>query len=362
MDSEKSSLLAYQAQPPYNPVPPPQTYAQPVVPFPGGGVVQPGQVYGAAVPGAPQFQQQPGPEVTLVWNAVVQPLGPEDVRFIPNIEIPEKGGFVEIPMEELYENTHWITENKVNLVFTLGVFGVLGAFLWSVAAKSSAMLYLGIALGVVCLIYYIESIVSSTRKYLWTVTNPRGVHEYIRTIKDTPIRIVLHVECYHYETRYHTSTDSEGKTTTTTTTEKVVTYYGTEEFCYDYWDDISGQLLGVGELYRLTRVRFHRRFVFADQETQHAWEHQCRSFQHRHRHRDVEMTFWHTVGIHGYEPRLLAICGDAQDIPQCVGISWYSLCSLLFLGYFYRSWFHTISTRQSYEFIKRLKKHHHHHH
>ena len=56
----------------------------------------------------------------------------------------------------------------------------------------------------------------------------------------TPPIIRFHGECYHYETRYHTRTDSQGNIEYYTTEVKVVTY--TESYDLPYYSerDVSG--------------------------------------------------------------------------------------------------------------------------
>jgi len=210
--------------------------------------------------------------------------------------------------------------------------------------------------------YFIETCCSPTRQYLSDVTDPNGVQGHIHFVRCNPPHISFHVECYHYETVTETTMDSDGKKTTKTREEKRVTHRESQPFVYDCWDDISGELIGVGHLYRLTRVRFNKSFVFADDLTCRAWEEEARMIQDRNRHRDVHMDFWHTLEIPSFTPRMLAINGPQEDVPKCLGLGYYFVLSLFFCGYCYRSWFHSISTKQSYQFVKRIKRNHHHHH
>jgi len=213
--------------------------------------------------------------------------------------------------------------------------------------------------GVAVVAYFIESGVSPTRQYIWDITNPLGVQHHIHHVRSNSPRLCFHVECYHYHTVTRTVTDSNGKTTSSTHQEKRVTHTESQPFGYDCWDDISGDLIGVGAMYRLTRIRFHKTYVFADEYTRYTWEAEARSIQDRNRFRDTHMDFWHCMDISGHTPRMLAINGNPEDVPKCLGKGFYVLWSFLLCGYCYRSWFHSISTRQTYEFVKRIKRHQH---
>eukprot|EP01124_Arcella_intermedia_P024716 TRINITY_DN4239_c0_g1_i3.p2 TRINITY_DN4239_c0_g1~~TRINITY_DN4239_c0_g1_i3.p2 ORF type:complete len:391 (+),score=20.68 TRINITY_DN4239_c0_g1_i3:40-1212(+) len=336
---------------------PPQGYQNPV-PGPQGYPQQP-QGYPQQQLPPQDFQPTPySPQGYENFAPPNQSLGPESVRYTPTIEVPigpPGTPPLQIDPNDLYENTPWWSENKLNLFFTICVFGGLGFFLYTLMHQH-LLAAGGAVFGVLALIYYIEASCSGTRKYLSSMTTPEGIHHYIHRIRSTYPRIRFHVECYHHETRHRTRTDADGKTHHETYTEKVVTHRESEEFFYDIWDDVSGQLVGVGDMYRFTRVRFHKLYVFADEYTRGCWENHVQSIQHRNRHRDSHMDFWSTFDIPDYQDRLLAINGDNTDIPTCLGLGWYALCSIFFVGYIYRSWFHNLSTKQSYDFVKRIRK------
>jgi len=312
----------------------------------------------------PSTPTQQGGYSSVDYNVLAPTsLGPMDLRYVSNMSIKED--IVEVNADDLYENTHWITENKLNLIITLVIVVFLVCVIVFLAQNipvNSIQTIICLSLcGVGILLYMIESCCSSTRQYLWSVTDPEGIQYHIHRVRSSAPRLCFHVECYHYETYTTTTTDSQGKQTTSTRTEKHVTYRESQPFHYDCWDDISGDLIGVGELYRLTRVRFHKTYVFADEHTREAWEAEARNIQDRNRCRDTHMDFWHCLDIPSYVPRMLAVPGNEPELPRGVGKNWYILSSLLLCGYCYRSWFHSISTRQSYDYVKRIQRHCHHH-
>jgi len=195
---------------------------------------------------------------------------------------------------------------------------------------------------------------SASFKYLRGVKDPEGIQVHIQKIKQSSPNIYFTVECYHYETTTTTYTDANGNTQTQTQTERVVTYRETQPFRYNAWDDISGELVGVGLYYRVTKIRFSKIYVFADEHTQLCWSAAARDIQDRNRHRDTHMDFWHGYSINGYKGRKLALA-DPEKPPLGLNMSVYVLSSLFLFGYCFRSWFHSISTKQRFQYKKRVQ-------
>jgi len=266
-------------------------------------------------------------------------------------------------VDHLYENRHWINSNKWNLFFTIYILAGIGIMIWCLIPSDDNVCYVSgfgpwVVVGLTgagVLIYWLESFCcSASCKYLSSVKDPEGLQGHINTIKSKSPRIQFTVECYHYETHTTTTTDANGNTTTTTHTERVVTYRETQPFRFTTWDDISGELIGVGAKYRVTKVRFSKKYVFADEHTRKCWEAAYADIQSRNRHRDTHMDAWHGFSINGYRGRMLAMV-DPDDPPVCLEMVWYVLSSLVLLGYCFRSWFHNISTKQRFKYIKRVK-------
>ena len=59
----------------------------------------------------------------------------------------------------------------------------------------------------------------------------------------TPPVIRWHCECFHYEPRVHTRTNSRGETEYYTTQEKVVTHRDSASMSYQYSRDVSGSFV-----------------------------------------------------------------------------------------------------------------------
>jgi len=297
---------------------------------------------------------------------VLVPLGPTEQYFVS--EQYDKGYKEEqqgdlVFVDHLYENKHFIHSNKWNLFFTIYTLVGIAIIIWCFIPSDDNVCYASgfgnwVALGLTgagILIYWIESFCcSASCKYLNDVVDPEGIQVHINTIKTKSPSIHFTIECYHYETYTTTTTDANGNVTTQTRTERVVTYRETQPFRYSEWDDISGELIGVGAKYRVTKVRFSKKYVFADEHTRNCWEAAYNDIQSRNRHRDVHMDAWHGFSINGYRGRMLAMV-NPDEPPMCLKLVWYVLSSLVLFGYCFRSWFHSISTKQRFKYIKRVK-------
>jgi hypothetical protein len=140
--------------------------------------------------------------------------------------------------------------------------------------------------------------------YLKGTKDTEGIHQHISRIKNVAPNLWFHIQCYHYETRTYTTTDSRGVTTTHTETVRVNTYSETDYFRYDAWDDISGEIKGLSATSEITRVRFSKCFVFADEKTRGKYVAAANSIQSRNRHRDTHMDFSSGFNVAGYRYEL----------------------------------------------------------
>jgi len=274
--------------------------------------------------------------------------------------------------DDIYENTNFCLSNRWNLTFSVFLLAGLSIITWCflpVTTMSDPMNNTGnacydsgyggwVAVGLtltIAVLYWIESFCcSASFQYLTGVKDEEGLQDHIRKIKSVPPNIFFTIECYHYETHTYTTTDSNGNTSVNTSTQRVVTYRETQPFRYRVWDDLSGELIGVGALYRVTKIRFGKSYVFAEQHTQQCWEAAKNDIQNRNRHRDSHMDFFHGFSLAGYRGRKLSLT-DPDYPPTCLSLAWYCVCSVFFVGYCFRSWFHSISTKQRFMYKKRVQ-------
>ena len=94
--------------------------------------------------------------------------------------------------------------------------------------------------GMFYICYVIFQFCSPTFYYLLHKKNDIKLVDKMKQLFNTPPKIKFVVECYHYETRTYTTTDSKGNTTTRTQTVRVVTRVDSKFFDYYSSRDVSG--------------------------------------------------------------------------------------------------------------------------
>jgi hypothetical protein len=270
-----------------------------------------------------------------------------------------------------YERDDPACNNKLNLIFTLFFAVALILLLWcwspfivggeGVGLSSEECYNSGFGpylilgfVGVFYLSYMIETGCSPTCGYLGETSGALGIHEHIDRVRAERPSLWFSVECWHNETHTYTKTDSEGRSTTHTETRKVVTYREKSFFNFRQWDDISGDLRGLATIHNVTRLRFSKTYVFADDHTEHAYKHAAHEIQARNRHRDTYMDFSSGMDIRGYVDRMLCV-RDRNRMHCCMNMGCFCLSSWFLCGYCYRSWFDSSTIKQRYKHIKRLQ-------
>jgi len=148
-------------------------------------------------------------------------------------------------------------------------------------------------------------------------------------------------ECYHWEERTRTWTDSNGNRRSETTTHKVVTYTGSESFVYASWADNSGALGGI-ENFGLVRLKMSYSISYNDTATESRYNDQYSSFCSRNRSRDLCFNAGHTSNVPGFVERVLSL-NESVRRPKYLGVWWYALSCFLTLSWFYGIWLHSLS-------------------
>ena len=81
------------------------------------------------------------------------------------------------------------------------------------------------AIGVSWFIYQIMGCCNSSTKYIWGLKPLITVFENIQTAQRSPPHVVFKISCYHNETTYTETRNSDGTTTTSSSTSKVYTHH-----------------------------------------------------------------------------------------------------------------------------------------
>ena len=120
-------------------------------------------------------------------------------------------------------------------------------------------------IGAAVLIYWIMCCCTSASKYINDCLEMDKVYYKLQDcIKQRPI-IRWSIQCYHYETRRHTSRDANGNTKTTTRQERVNTHSASAQFNYSIWQDHSDNVdtLWFLEVLQAIRLRVYDQILFS---------------------------------------------------------------------------------------------------
>ena len=211
------------------------------------------------------------------------------------------------------------------------------------------------ALGGCYFIYLILEFCSPTCRYLVHKRSNEGIKDKMRKLFVACPVITFHAECYHYETRHRTYTDSKGHRHTKTERVKVVTHTESENFHYSSARDVSGLLILKCDKAQIRRkcyikLELKEEISFADSITVADYENQKEAFKERNRHYDVHMDFNETRKIPGMTHHNLIKFGEYD--PCTINCFWYFIFTIFSLGQFYKWHVSSFSVYQNYKIRK----------
>jgi len=216
----------------------------------------------------------------------------------------------------------------------------------------SWMLYGLLSLAVIS--YLFEMFCSSSFWYLYESHELHAVEGIINNIKAATPSVNWHVQCYHFETRYTTRRDSEGRTHRESKRVRVDTWSASGRFNFHSWQDASAPLQGMDD-FKLTKLKLKKRFVFANQFTRSEFERQRAHFRQVNK-RDVHQDFTQTFNCPGFRSRLLSESVKGYK-PWCLNVQFYLFFHLCFLGPCYRWWFSSICGKRRLDIVKIMTCH-----
>ena len=149
-------------------------------------------------------------------------------------------------------------------------------------------------------------------------------------------------QCYHYETRHYTETDSKGNTHHRTETVRVDTHYEEENLQYYSFRDVSGTFLldiDRAAMNKKAYIKLHlsKSINFADAISYADYIRQKDRFYERNRHRDDYMDFNEYEKIPGLKTHNLVKIGNKE--PCCFGLCSYIFWTLIPFCQFYKFYF-----------------------
>eukprot|EP00039_Didymoeca_costata_P012067 m.172567 g.172567 ORF g.172567 m.172567 type:complete len:437 (+) comp15374_c1_seq2:188-1498(+) len=191
-------------------------------------------------------------------------------------------------------------------------------------------------LGVLILVYLIESFRAHTFWYLLRMTDTLSVNSYFSQMCQTMPWVHWSIQCYHYETRieHYTSTDSKGNTThhTRTVQERVNTHSASHNYALEGYSDVSPPMTLTS--HNITKVEFSRHFSWRDNiaKAKHdvAYAEWIR-FHDRDTHRDINWSW----GIPGFKNYIMDI-REGVSLPCWFNVNCYVLWTMIGLSWPYR--------------------------
>ncbi|XP_055350148.1 uncharacterized protein LOC129596804 [Paramacrobiotus metropolitanus] len=222
-------------------------------------------------------------------------------------------------------------------------------YLWEEDRKREGIA--GVVTFVVCyILYLIEAFCcNSSMAFLTNFIDVANLNEHVESVRAGAPSIVWHMRCYHNKHR----NQSSGKVVTTRI-EEVNTWKGAQAFQFIYWEDFSSdrQLDNIG-VYKMTRVKFSKRFLLADSLTQAEFERQRMTFIAENKWRDKYYEFSETFDIAGFEPA--ALVSTISERPFFLQRRWYVLAVLLLLELPFSFMMRMQSTRLHYTYVKYIR-------
>jgi len=206
------------------------------------------------------------------------------------------------------------------------------------------------ALGVCVLVYWITICCDGTCGYLRNFNENRNAYSVVQSNQLAAPHLGMWCECYHYETRTRSYTDSNGNRKTETYTEKVTTYRGSDTFRYGSWADVSGQLQGL-ENFGLIRLKMEYSIHFADSDSNRAYDDHYQRFCQANRWRDTHFSSGHTRTVPGFTARVMSQ-NESVKAPKFLSLGFYILSAFFSCGFPYALWLQSISHHAAF-FVKK---------
>ena len=209
--------------------------------------------------------------------------------------------------------------------------------------------------GVSYLVYIILEFCSNTAKYLCNKSSDLGMYYKMGKLFQTPPVISFHCECYHYETHYYTTTDSEGRTHTESRTERVTTYRETYNVPYYSARDVSGLFYlncdraNIEKKYYI-KLELKEEINFADAISLYDYEREKSDFWARNRFRDVYFDFSESRVIPGIKHHNLVKLKVNE--PCMVNFFWFFLFTFFTFSELYKLYFESVCIFQRFKVRK----------
>jgi hypothetical protein len=206
-------------------------------------------------------------------------------------------------------------------------------------------------LGGLCWLAYVwlSLCMSSDASALRNHMPPMALLQLTAQLRATPPVVWAEIECFHHETRTHT-THKNGKTTTRTERVKVVTHRARDTFPFARWLDTGGAPVWHPEL-KLLEVFFEPVLDFADADTHAAYDAWKGGFYAANT-RDQEQTRTAGMAVEGYKDFVLIQQGHFLT----VNIYMFAAFVVLGLGFVYELCVFSRFPHSRYKLVKQVSR------
>lgn len=200
-----------------------------------------------------------------------------------------------------------------------------------------------------------ECAISKSFGYLRKQTNLSEAQDKIKHLKKKAPKVVWHIQNYHYETRVHTTRDSEGNTRTHRKRVRVNTYYKEKNFKFKKWVDMTPpeESLNYLEQFNLVRLDQPLKIDMADKAAKKYRKKKNKFYKKNKVDRHAD--FWEKRFLKGKDD-LSLVRNDKTGNPWFANFMIYVVCSLCFLGWIQRYMLVKNSQRIRFEHSKLLLK------
>lgn len=182
--------------------------------------------------------------------------------------------------------------------------------------------------------------------YLGNQNNASGTENMLATMQSNAPTLMMHVRCYHYETR----TSGSGKNRRSRRV-RVETHAASQAIVYNTWRDVSTSVTGLAN-HGMVRVSVKKTFTYNDEQTFMHFEEQRLTFR-RENDFDVYQDYSEELLIGGYREAILCIPTGVTK-PACMATHFYFLTSIFCANWFFRRFVETATKKTTIHIRKQL--------
>lgn len=232
--------------------------------------------------------------------------------------------------------------NVISLILSVLIWGLAGFALAIGPADPIYLIILG-AFIFFYLIYLVESYCSKTARGLRNVAEPMGLIVFHKTMVATGPVIRWTIQCYHYERRTRTYTDSDGHRRTTTERVRVDTHRASATYNIQGWSDASHAPRFTNT--RLTQVSYIKTHSFRDAQAEERHNTEYRTWINLN-DRDTHKTTSWTLNLAGFKSNFMEVA-EGVSLPCWFNLKMFWMYSFAMMSYPLRLAFHGITAERA---------------